>query len=254
MLLGQLLQVRTAVLGMITAGGLALSTVPSQAGLLNPSFEMGLASINPFVTLTAPDGTSITNWTVYFGTVDYVGNYWQAAQGNRSIDLNGISPGGIMQTFDVEVLHDYRLTFSLSGNPDGQGVTAGARGPKTLTVYACNGPAPVGAGGVPTRCGGLPGTGIPFTYNTLTTGNTRAAMAYTTASLTFTTRLTAETLFFLSTTTGPYGPVIDNLDLMDLGPIGVPEPGSIALLLTGLAGAAIVRRPVRRGPGKLATQ
>src|SRR5437867_11795365 len=66
----------------------------------NGSFES--ASINPgasFITLNAGD-TAITGWTVIGANIDYIGAYWNASNGTRSLDLDGYgAAGGVQQTF-----------------------------------------------------------------------------------------------------------------------------------------------------------
>jgi hypothetical protein len=248
-------QTRFALVGVIAAG-LASSPSPSRAAAFtNGSFEMGQANINPFVTVNATNTTAITGWTVYYGSIDYVGNYWQAANGDRSVDLNGNAPGGIAQQFDVTALNIYQLSFQLSGNPDGFGNTVGATGAMTLTVYACSG---LFVNlfqmnqGAPMNCDS---NGATFSYDTTAQANTKANMKYVTESLKFTPSMPKETLFIVSTTqNSPYGPVIDNLVLTDLGDSSLPEPGSVALLATGLAGMAGLRRMVRRSPRSVAAK
>ena len=59
----------------------------AQANLIqNGSFENGTDPV-VFTKLVAVNSTSITDWTVSAGTIDYIGSYWQAAEGARSIDL-----------------------------------------------------------------------------------------------------------------------------------------------------------------------
>jgi choice-of-anchor C domain-containing protein len=91
--------------------------------LVNGSFEEGLA-IDPFGSLDE-GSTDLPGWTVTRGQIDSVGSYWAAAEGRRSLDLNG-SPGcgGVQQTFRTRAGQRYRVTFALAGNPEreGQGV------------------------------------------------------------------------------------------------------------------------------------
>ena len=101
----------------------ALVLVPVSASATpfqNGSFEV--SPLNPgggFLTL-APGDTSITGWTVFNGTIDYIGGYWQADQGNRSLDLNGNGgPGGVFQFFDTTAGATYLVEFAMAGNPDG---------------------------------------------------------------------------------------------------------------------------------------
>lgn len=51
----------------------AFATTASAVGS-NGSFENGI-SPGVFTTLTAPNNTSITDWTVDTGSIDYIGSY-----------------------------------------------------------------------------------------------------------------------------------------------------------------------------------
>src|SRR5206468_12424279 len=74
--------------------------VPCPAGanlLVNGSFESGPAPGDAMQL--AAGSTAITGWVVTPSNIDYCGTRWTAAQGARSLGLNGASPGGISQTF-----------------------------------------------------------------------------------------------------------------------------------------------------------
>jgi len=77
---------------------------------------------------------AIPGWTITLGSVDYIGPYWQHADGKRSIDLNGNAPGAIEQTIRTEPGKKYRVTFSLAGNNCG-----GEGAIKTVVVRAAGG-------------------------------------------------------------------------------------------------------------------
>ena len=178
----------------------------------NGSFES--AAVNPgggFTTLGAGN-TSITGWQVMTASIDYIGTFWERADGNRSIDLNGNQgAAGIRQTFDTVLGTTYRVDFALAGNPDGDPTT------KTLNVSA-------GAA--------LQG------YSFSTIGATRPDMNWDYRSFLFTATGTSSTLTFQSTTPGAYyGPAIDDVSIT-----AVPEPMTLALLGTGMLGVAIRRR------------
>ncbi len=83
----------------------------------NGSFEEGTEPGN-FVSLNV-DSADIKDWVVTRGQIDYVGAYWKAADGKRSLDLHG-SPGlgGVKQTIKTKKGQKYKVTFSLSVNPD----------------------------------------------------------------------------------------------------------------------------------------
>ena len=65
----------------------ALCGAAHAAPFQNGSFETG-PTPGGYVTLSAGD-TQITGWTVTGDSVDYIGSYWPAADGSRSLDLSG---------------------------------------------------------------------------------------------------------------------------------------------------------------------
>ncbi len=161
----------------------------------NGSFENGT---NPSVysTLLIGDSTSITDWTVDSGNVDYIGTYWAASDGSRSIDLNGNTAGSVKQVFSTTPGATYKVTFDLSGNP------AGDLGVKTVRVS--------GSGGTPTF--------TDFTYDTATKANTLADMKWENKTYTFVASTASTTLTFASQTAGAYGPAIDNVKIEETLP------------------------------------
>lgn len=177
-------------LSAAAAASLTLSlvgvSVAAGPAIVNGSFETGT---NPgaFVQLSAVDSTTIQGWTVSAGTVDYIGTYWQAADGARSIDLSGTTAGAIRQSFATTVGATYKVTFSMSGNP------AGGAGTKTMTVDA---------GGTPTG----------FSYEVgAVNPPTLADMKWVTKTFSFTATAATTTLTFTSTTSGSFGPALDNV-------------------------------------------
>lgn len=196
-----------------------LTPTLAQANLLsNGSFETntgGFAPSDGFDTLAAGN-TAISGWTIDGLGVDYVGNYWQAQQGQWSIDLDGTNnlgnaQGSISQSFSVTPGKNYTVTFFLAGNPDG-----GPAG-KNLAVT-------------------VDSALQTFAFND--TGDSRGAMGYVAASFGFTATTPTELLDFQSLTPGFFGPVIDNVDveLSNGGGHTVPEPASLGLLLVSLTG------------------
>jgi choice-of-anchor C domain-containing protein len=177
------------ILSIAAASSLTLALVgPGMAASLatNGSFEAGT---NPGVSvqLSSGDSTTITGWTVSAGTIDYMGTYWQAADGVRSIDLSGSGPGAVRQTFATTVGGTYKVTFSMAGNP------AGGPGMKTMTA---------GVGGTPAAFTyEIPGVNPP----------TLADMRWVTKSFTFTATAATTTLTFTSTTSSAFGPALDNV-------------------------------------------
>ena len=192
-----------SALSAIVLGACTVSATP----FTNGSFETGTA---PGLFLTLPSGsTAITNWVVGGNGVDYIGTFWQAADGTRSVDLNGVDSGSISQTFDTIINMPYNVTFSLAGNPGGPPTV------KSLTVSAA-------------------GVTTPFTFDT--TGATTAAMNYSPRTFSFTANSTSTTLTFASTTTGGFGPAIDNVAV---AAAAIPEPAALGLVLSGLLAGAL---------------
>jgi choice-of-anchor C domain-containing protein len=85
--------------------------------LVNGSFEEGPESTADGYRTLQKGSTAIKGWQVTQGDIDHIGPFWQAADGQRSLDLNGLTRGGIAQTFKTIKGRRYRVTFSLAGNP-----------------------------------------------------------------------------------------------------------------------------------------
>src|SRR5215469_5456883 len=109
--------IESAKLTIHVSWGLIIATCSVSAqSLVNGSFELGL---NPgsSINLVAVDSTTITGWTVKTGSIDYIGSRWQAADGNRCLDLSGTDAGSISQTVsNFTIGGQYRLSFELAGN------------------------------------------------------------------------------------------------------------------------------------------
>jgi choice-of-anchor C domain-containing protein len=191
------------------------------APFTNGGFET--ASVNPggsYLRFTQ-GSTAITGWTVQSGEIDYIGGLWQAADGVRSVDLDGAVNGAISQTFDTSAGLSYEVRFALAGNPES--------GPpiKTVRVSAANQVA-------------------DFTFNI--TGRTVGDMGYVDQLFTFTAASTSTTLTFQSLTSpAGFGATIDNVRLQAIT-AAAPEPSTLALLtslalpLAGMAGMVIRKR------------
>jgi choice-of-anchor C domain-containing protein len=183
----------------------------SAATIQNGSFETG--SINPgSFTFLGTGSTAIDGWTVGgAGGVDYIGTYWQAANGSRSVDLSGGGIGSLSTTVtDLIIGQQYTITYSLSGNP------AGSPTVKHLQVSVD------GAGG--TIGGAL------AIFNT-GSGNTLSNMGWITQTVIFTADAATATLKFLSQDNTSYGPALDNVTIA-----ATPIPGAILLFGSALGG------------------
>jgi choice-of-anchor C domain-containing protein len=85
--------------------------------LINGSFEDGPEPTGEGSMPLEKGSDVIKGWRVTRGSIDYVGRYWQAAHGTRSIDLDGSTRGGVEQTFATRKGRKYRVTFHMAGNP-----------------------------------------------------------------------------------------------------------------------------------------
>jgi choice-of-anchor C domain-containing protein len=160
--------------------------------LVNGSFEEG-PEIGPVGFNYAEKGSKdIKGWEVTRAQVDYIGDYWEAADGKRSIDLHG-SPGlgGIKQAFKTKKGQKYRVSFSLAGNPDG------TVNEKKMAVKAA-------------------GKQEEFTFNV--EGKSRSNMGWSTQVWDFTATDTETTLELFTTMTvdESYGAAIDNVSVVEV--------------------------------------
>jgi choice-of-anchor C domain-containing protein len=196
--------------GAVAALG-ACVAVPALAAptILNGSFEINASSIpvGSFTTVFVTNSTTIADWSVTQGSVDWVGTYWQAEQGIASIDLSGNGEGKISQTITgLTKGHEYEISFWLAGNPDG------GPGGKTGTIKVT-----------------ANGTAYKFDYPV--TDQTHSNMDWVPETLDFTATGKTTLLQFVSTTNSPYGPVIDNVGIMS-----IPEAPTWGMMLVGFAG------------------
>lgn len=214
-----------------TCAALMLS-VPVWANLItNGSFEDGAFTPTPWgwQTLAAP-ATAITGWVVAQGSVDYVGAYWQAAHGNRSLDLNGDgSPGVIWQILSTTPGQLYRVSFALAGNPDVQ--------PRTSSVRVwVDDPASNYAD-----------------FSFLVNGQTHQQMGWVYHEWFFTATASTTRLGFSSLDTFDgvawgqnwgysFGPALDDVTVEAVSGVHTPEPGAFVLALVGLAAVAVLKR------------
>lgn len=184
------------------------------ATIVNGSFELGVnPPSNNFTTLGA-GSTNITGWTIGGGGVDWIGTFWQASDGARSLDMTAITAGRISQDIATVVGQRYVVSFDLAGNPNPSG------GPtlKSLDV-SING-------------GGL----ANYTFDT--SGFSSGNMGWVSNRYSFIADSATSRLTFASNNGFASGPALDNVT------IAVPEPATWATLILGLGlvGAAKRRR------------
>ena len=195
-----------ALIGATAAFVLGASAA-SAATIINGGFEAPDA-VNQFDTLT---GTQLTGWTIG-GSIDLIGSYWESAEGDQSIDLNGNGQGSISQMINALVVNaTYAITFAIAGNSDSLPTI------KTMTVD-------VG--------------GVPSTYTFDTTGtDVPSPMNWVYRTFTFTATNTSMLLTFASQDAGSWGMALDDVSIA-----AVPVPAGGLLLLGALGGLAGLRR------------
>jgi choice-of-anchor C domain-containing protein len=184
------------------------ASVPAQAAvnlITDGNFDAPL-SAGTFTTFSATQSFGTGNpWTVSSGSIDEIGNYWQApSTGGGSVDLSGSAAGAIQQSFNAAA-GSYNLQFFLSGNPDG--------GPATKEIT-------VSVGGVTQD----------FFY-TLGGTNSKSNMNYILETLAFHSAGGSNLVSFTSDTDGVFGGVIGGVNVS-----AVPEPATWAMLLLGFGG------------------
>ena len=109
---------------LLVSFGLALlAALPADASITNGSFELGdyYPPGGSFRTLYASDDShdDILGWDVVENSIDWIDGYWQASDGDYSIDMSGVAAGTIVsQTFSTIAGIWYQVAFDLSGNPD----------------------------------------------------------------------------------------------------------------------------------------
>lgn len=203
------------LVGTACAAACGVATSAGAAVFTNGSFELGVNPGSTFVTL-GNGSTGITGWVVGGNSVDYIGGYWQAEDGSRSVDLSGNANGSLSQTFDTIAGQSYLVNFFLAGNPDG--------GPAAKVAITS-----------------ADGTQLQSNTFTVTGSDTRSNMGWQPYAYSFTAATSSTTLTFASATGTAYGPALDNVSVA-----AVPEPATWAMMLIGFAGLGMMVRSRRR--------
>lgn len=166
----------------------SLFPVSLSAQIVNGSFE-DVDGVPAGGFAYFPGGSSFSGWTVGGDSIEVTdNNYWQASNGNNSVDLVGVFPGSISQDVPTFTGVTYTVSFDMSGNP------MGGNPQKTILVTA-NGE-----------------QGATYTFDTSVEQNTVADMGYSAKAYTFVATGPITTLTFAAVSFDyAYGPIIDNV-------------------------------------------
>ncbi len=123
------------LLGASTSGALPFRNGGFEEATLYPDPDGTYRFGSMFVLPPSP----LVGWVFAGGgDLEYIGaDYWQHAEGNHSLELNGLSAGSISQLFDTTPGATYRVTFAMSGHPgeDGLGAPNTVGRPLSKNVY-----------------------------------------------------------------------------------------------------------------------
>lgn len=162
-------------------------------------------------------GETFGEWTIGNHSVDVLNNpvYWQPAEGEQFVDLDGVERGSIRQTLATVPGQQYDLRFAMAGNP---GVSWWPTTVRDMDLWW--------------------GGSVVDTLTFDTAGHTRLDMGWEGRAFVVTATSASTELKFESRTEGPYGMTIDNVRVTP-----VPEPTTWILLAIG-AGLLLCKRLV----------
>lgn len=180
--------------------------LPAWAELLvNPSFEQPVVTSPDFFQYYYAGDASITGWTIDGGSVDVQSSArWSAQDGLQSVDLTGVTTGGIYQDLNTQPGKTYHLSFWFTGNPE----LAGAGGGPFIKMMKLSW-----------------GGSAVATLSVDVTGKTNFNLGWTEYSYDLVANAATTRLQFDSLTGGFSGPMLDDLSVTP-----VPEPGAIGPL------------------------
>lgn len=220
--------------------------LPKADELINGDFEESRRAADDSAFVTLYRGDESTGWRVEYGQVDHIGGFWSAGSGKRSLDMNGLVPGTISQTFATEPGKDYRVTFKLSANPDG--------GPRVRRLIVTTGELNAAEGG--------PTDGQIYEFDTVKEGSIihwekslfsfnelvkGGHMHWETRLFSFKARDSKTKLIFSSMTLGPYGPALDAVRLLAEDDVSVgasgPDYAMFQTVVDSAGGARLMRTP-----------
>jgi choice-of-anchor C domain-containing protein len=184
--------------------------------LTNGSFELGPPLGAAHDVDVAAGSTDILGWLVTgsgASAIDYLGVPWDVADGLHAVDLDGrnSSGSGIQQTFPTIIGHTYQVMFQLSGNPGDGSPGSGPPVVKQVRVSV----------GV-----------VSHDYSFDSSGQTVTSLLWMPIALDFVATDVSETLVITSLTPFPnsYGPLIDDVSVVDATTVPEPSTGTLLVL------------------------
>lgn len=142
---------------------------------------------------------SLNGWVVDSGSIERIGSYWKASDGDYSLDVNGNGAGSISQNLPTVIGTKYNVSFDMSANYD--------NGPVDKVLR-------VGATGADSQ---------DYHYDSSLQGNSHEDMKWQKNVYTFTATETVTKLTFASQVNGYWGPALDNVVIEEEN---LPTPSS----------------------------
>jgi choice-of-anchor C domain-containing protein len=203
--------VTVASVAFLCCSGATPATAAGPNLLTNGSFETPVAG-SPFQTVGS--GNNFGGWSVDSGSIDVINGYWNAEDGNQSLDMSGLDPGTISQSVNTFAGQRYELSFWMAGNTDN--------------------------GNQVKQLESLINGNVLAVSSFDTAGKSANNMGWQQYSYDFTAAGGPTTVSFTSLENNPYGPALDNVSVR-----AVPEASTVLLFALLVGGTVVLVRKRR---------